>query len=86
MGTLQHQNPRVDTIQGYVSTLGNIAEQMYPHKMQRDLQPEEWHAVAAITQAALAIQSADALDEQLAGFGEILGHIADCLIMRPEEN
>ena len=37
--------------------------------------PAQWYAAYDVARTALAIQSADILDEQLAGFGEILRSI-----------
>ena len=72
MGTLQNQRPRQESIESYVSTVCYTAEQIYPGKARDKMTPEEWKAAAAVMTAALGMQSADALDEQLAGFGEIL--------------
>jgi hypothetical protein len=39
----------------------------------------DWRALCDIVRAALAIQSADALDEQLGGFGQLISNIGDSL-------
>lgn len=78
MGTLSNQRPRQDTIESYVGTVIGVADQIYPDEKTR-LTAAEWTAAAVVARAALAIQSADAHDEQLAGLGEILRNLADAL-------
>lgn len=41
---------------------------------------DDVHAFCDLMKTALAIQNADALDEQLAGFGEILSRLSDGII------
>ena len=76
MGTLQEQAPRQEHLMGYVSSIRGTLHEMYPDRVSRYYTREEWTAAAEVTKVALAIQSADVFDEQLAGFGEILEHIA----------
>jgi hypothetical protein len=45
----------------------------------KKLTPAEWHAVCDVARVALALQSADVLDEQLAGFGEILKELVEAV-------
>jgi hypothetical protein len=69
MGTLLNQKPRQDYLGGDAITW--LMETM----RQNGFDPEkrdDVHAFCDLMRTALAIQSADALDEQLAGFGEIL--------------
>ncbi len=77
MGTLFDQPPRQDRMRSYVATVGSTLDQMYPDV--EDVTPEMWTAAAAVTQAALSVQSADTMDEQLAGFGEILQRLPDAI-------
>jgi hypothetical protein len=70
MGTLFEQRPRQDTFKTRIWWIQGIAEEM-GFKGEK-LTPAEWHAVCDVARTALALQNADVLDEQLAGFGEIL--------------
>jgi hypothetical protein len=70
MATLFDQPPRQQSLESYVSLIETIALRFgfFPKKMS----PAEWHVVCDLVRTALAIQSADVLDEQLGGFGDIL--------------
>jgi hypothetical protein len=41
--------------------------------------PAEWHAACDVVRTELAVLSADVLDEQLAGFGEILKELVEAI-------
>ena len=74
MGTLFDQSPRQETLDNYVHTIRSIARNA---GFDTDnMTPAEWHAACDLARTALAIQSADALDEQLAGLGHILQQIS----------
>lgn len=82
MGTLYHQRPRQDTIDYYHNVIVKALALMGLD--ERDVNtgkvavtPAQWHAACDITRTALAIQSADAGDEQLAGFGELVSRLVD---------
>jgi len=70
MGTLFDQPPRQESVNGYVYTVRRVAAEM--GYALDTIKPAEWHAACDVVRTALALQTADALDEQLAGFGEIL--------------
>lgn len=66
MGTLFNQSPRYKSLRA----VDQLVNDMFGEK---DLySPEEWRAAIELAKYNLALQSADVLDEQLAGFGEIL--------------
>jgi hypothetical protein len=75
MGTLFNQRPRQDTLESYISTV-EYAVRTLGFKREK-MTPADWHVVCDVARTALAIQNADAMDEQLAGFGEILQTIAE---------
>ena len=79
MGTLFSQPPREERLLRWGA--GSIARALEIMQIPdtRKPTPAEWHAACDIVRTALAVQSADAQDEQLAGFGEILVRIADAL-------
>ena len=69
MGTLSDQRPRTETLETYFIQVGKALDYM---EVKRDkATPAQYHAACDIVRTALAVQSADTLDEQLAGFGEI---------------
>ena len=72
MGTLFDQRPRGETLlqimEGIQLTRGRFG---FPEEMT----PADWHALCDLTRTALAVQSADVLDEQLGGFGDILNNL-----------
>jgi hypothetical protein len=70
MGTLFDQQPRQESISSYVHTVRRVAAEM--DYDLNTIKPAEWHAACDVVRTALALQTADTLDEQLAGFGEIL--------------
>jgi hypothetical protein len=76
MGTLFDQKPRQDYLGGgaIVWLMSTMRENGFDPK-----KPDDVHAFCDLMRTALAIQSADTLDEQLAGFGEILEKIAEAL-------
>jgi hypothetical protein len=78
MGTLYHQRPRTETLHSYMHSISRALEFMKV-PTNRKPTPAEWHAACDMVRTALAIQSADALDEQLCGFGLILDRIASAL-------
>jgi hypothetical protein len=69
LGTLFNQQPRQEYLGGNAITwlLGVMERNGFDPK-----KPAEVHAFCDLMRTALAIQSADTLDEQLGGFGEIL--------------
>ncbi len=77
MGTLFNQRHRHETLQDYVGLIFTTADKMYPNLSIRNMSPAQWEAAAKVTSVGLDIQSADAFDEQLAGFGEIAQSIAE---------
>jgi hypothetical protein len=77
MGTLFDQPPRQDSLKYYVCSITETAELM--GYSTGKMTPAQWHAACDVTRAALAIQNADRLDEQLAGFGEILRDIGGAI-------
>ena len=77
MGTLFDQSPRQETLDSYAHTIRSIARNA---GFDTDnMTPAEWHAACDLARTALAIQSADALGEQLAGLGHILQQIAGAI-------
>jgi hypothetical protein len=70
MSTLFDQPPRQESLVRCMIWIRMIARDVgfNPDKMQA----EDWHALCDLVRTALAIQSADAFDEQIAGFGLIL--------------
>ena len=77
MATLFDQPARSDSLSKIMDGIQMDAKRFgFPEEMT----PEEWHALCDLTRTALAIQSADVLDEQLAGFGEILQGINETLV------
>ena len=68
MATLFDQPPRHDTLGLYVSWVHNNGVDLgFDMK-----DPRQVRAACDIIHTALAIQNADALDEQLGGFGQLL--------------
>lgn len=76
MGTLFDQPERS-------KWLGGTAIEWLVHGMRDSgfdpKKPSEVHAFCDLMRTALAIQSADTLDEQLAGFGEILQSLVEAI-------
>jgi hypothetical protein len=74
MGTLFAQRPRQEKLGQYTGEVWNVLKEMMERQGLEwsDVTPDHWRAAAAVTEAGLRIQSADVLDEQLAGFGELL--------------
>jgi hypothetical protein len=77
MGTLFDQPPRQETLAGYMHWIRARAPEFgfSPDAMTA----ADWRALCVIVRTALAIQDADAQDEQLAGFGQLIGSIGDSL-------
>lgn len=76
MGTLFNQRPRQETLSSYFHEIEKALELMNVHG---PLTPAQWHAACDIVRTALAIQSADALDEQLGGLGAIVQELVEKL-------
>lgn len=76
MGTLFNQPERQAYLGGnaLVWLLGIMHEHDFDPK-----KPNDVHAFCDLMRTALAIQSADALDEQLAGFGELLQSLIEAI-------
>ena len=77
MGTLFDQVSRQRSIDSYVSTVIGVAHELWPD--DKTYTPAQYEAAARVAEAALKIQNADVLDEQLAGFGEILRDFVSAL-------
>jgi hypothetical protein len=78
MGTLFNQRPRQETLmEGYLSTVRYALLEM--GVQPEHATPDQWIAACEIVKAALAVQNADALDEQLAGFGELLRDLIEAI-------
>jgi hypothetical protein len=78
MGTLFSQSPRGEKLSnGFHHVRAALRFMEVP--INRPPTPAEWSAACDLVRAALAVQSADVLDEQLAGFGSILERISDAL-------
>jgi hypothetical protein len=79
MGTLFEQKHRTASLSAYAKEVKSVA-----HNMGLDpdnLTPAEWHAACDVLRTGLAIQNADVLDEQLAGFGKILIDLVEAIQM-----
>ena len=77
MGTLSSQPERQP---GLINTFDWVRD--FARKIAKDRNSPtlaEYHAACDILRTALAVQSADVLDEQLGGFGQILERISDSL-------
>jgi hypothetical protein len=83
MGTLHNQPARQEHLKYYVSSIAAVAKQIgyNPDKMT----PAQWHVACDVARTALAIQNADALDEQLSGFGEILHSMSESISRAADE-
>jgi hypothetical protein len=68
MGTLHDQRPRLEIglDAGYREIWAWVHKYMGVDE-PRNVTPEQWQAAAAVVRTALAIQSADILDEQFSG-------------------
>ena len=77
MATLYDQPPRQETLAAYMHWICDRAPEFgfSPNAMTA----ADWRALCDIVRTALAIQTADARDEQLAGFGQLIGNIGDSL-------
>jgi hypothetical protein len=84
MGTLFQQLPRTAHVNGngrlsQISWIREIAREM--GYTGENLSPEQWHAVCDVARTSLAVQNADTMDEQLAGFGEIFKELVEAVQM-----
>jgi hypothetical protein len=77
MGTLFDQPPRLESLGKLFDYVRSEAQKIAKNPKAPTL--EELQVASEMVRAALAIQSADVLDEQLGGFGSILEGIADSL-------
>jgi hypothetical protein len=73
MGTLFNQRPRQDRIDGYIGTVIAVARDIWPNVEEHT--PEQIEAACKVFEAALKMQNADVLDEQLTGFAELIQQI-----------
>jgi hypothetical protein len=69
MGTLFDQRPRQETLQGYCDTVDRILK---GYGWDKKPTPEQVTAACRVLEVGIKLQSADVLDEQLAGFGMII--------------
>lgn len=82
MPTLFDQPPRLEEnygisrLTGYFSAVRDALDFM---KVGGEPTLEQWNTACRIVETALKIQSADVLDEQLAGFGELLQTLTSVL-------
>lgn len=77
MGTLFDQPPRQESLDRLFSYVERKAREI---AVKADFPTNaEYHVACDMIRTALAVQSADVLDEQLGGFGHILERIADSL-------
>src|SRR5262245_7777284 len=65
MGTLFEQQPRDQKL----TSVDEYCRRMFGEK--DEYTPDEWRAAIEMAKYRLAVQSADVLDEQLAGFAEL---------------
>jgi hypothetical protein len=77
MGTLFNQQRRVETLSGNARSLYDALELM--GIKSADATHTDWTVACDIVRTLLAVQSADVLDEQLGGFGEILQELVRAL-------
>jgi hypothetical protein len=70
MGTLFEQKPRTDSIDCYFSVIWEALERMGVDS-RKNPTPDQVMAACRVVEVSLKIQSADVLDEQLGGFGEL---------------
>lgn len=73
MGTLFNQRPRSDTLETYFHLMKDALGFMGIDRPT----PADWQLACDMVRTALGVQSADVLDEQLAGFGELLSKMVD---------
>ena len=69
MGTLFDQRPRQEAIQGYCLEVSEILER---YGWNEKPTPDQVMAACKVLEVGIKLQSADVLDEQLAGFGMII--------------
>ena len=77
MATLFDQPPRQETLAGYMHWIRARAPE-FGFSLDT-MSAADWQALCDIVRTALSIQNADAQDEQLAGFGQLLGNLGDSL-------
>ena len=75
MGTLFSQAARWEGLGA--AGIEGVAVEMFPKA--GELTPEQWHAACDVARTSLTVQSADAFDEQFAGFGEIAIRLVEAL-------
>jgi len=80
MGTLFDQRPRLDTLATHVRVVMDVAAQLWPDV--KVFTPAHYETAARVAEAALKIQGADVLDEQLGGFGVLLTDLISALKLR----
>lgn len=78
MGTLFDQRPRVDSLDCYFGQIWEALEHVQADP-DKDATPEEIMTACRMVEVALKVQTADVLDEQLAGFGKILISLAEAM-------
>lgn len=72
MATLHDQPPRQVTLGQYHREIWEWLQVWCGVNDPKDATPEQWQAAAAVVRTSLAIQSADAFDEQISGVVEEL--------------
>jgi hypothetical protein len=83
MGTLFDQRPRGETL---LQVMESIQFSRGRFGFPEVMTPADWHALCDLTRTALAVQSADVLDEQLGGFGDILNNLVAALGERNDQD
>lgn len=73
MGTLFDQPPRQESLSQISAWICIVGTEL-GFNMKK---PDDVHAACDIIRTALAVQSADVLDEQLSGFGHLLSEYAN---------
>lgn len=74
MATLHDQPPRQQTLGRYYGDIWGWIQKYIGATDPAAVTPEQWQAAAAVVRTALAIQSADAFDEQVSGAVAELSH------------
>ena len=76
MGTLFDQRPRQETIQGYHTEVDKILKR---YGWDKKPTPEQVVAACRVLEVSIKLQSADTLDEQLAGLGTLIQSLVDAI-------
>jgi len=83
MATLHDQPPRQQTLDRYYGDIWEWVQKYMGATEPTAVTPQQWQAAAAVVRTALAIQSADAFDEQVSGavteLAQALAGIAEAL-------